>query len=230
MIKFNVVDRIGRLVIDRPDAGNAFTTEMARQFRTALEAAAEGADIVVMTGAGPDFTVGRDRNEPRAGTPFDAFSAVSAMNQAIASLPGILVTAVRGQVHGLGVGLVLRSDLAIGAHDAAFLLDEVELGIPPMFIMEQMVEHLPAKQIFDLILTSRPFNADYALQLGVLSRVVAAAELDSEVEKVVAILHQRDRRAVLACKRYLRAVGKIPRDARAAFALIEQTQFAMQQH
>ncbi len=99
-----------------------------------------------------------------------------------------------------------------------------------MFIMEEMVEHLAPKQIFDLILTSRLFDADQALQLGVLSRVVAAAELDSEVEKVAAILHQRDRRAVLACKRYLRAVGKIPRDARAAFALIEQTQFAMQQH
>jgi hypothetical protein len=35
---------------------------------------------------------------------------------------------------------------------------------------------------------------------------------------------------VLACKRYLRAVGKLPRDARPAFALVEQTQFAMQQH
>ena len=93
-----------------------------------------------------------------------------------------------------------------------------------------MVEHLPAKQIFDLILTSRPFTADQALGLGVLSRVVVAAELDAEIEKVVAILHRRDRRAVLACKRYLRAVGKIPRDARTAFALVEQTQFAMQQH
>jgi enoyl-CoA hydratase/carnithine racemase len=230
MIKFDVVDRIGRLVINRPDAGNAFTTEMARQFRSALEAAAEGADIVVMTGVGPDFTIGRDRKEPRAGTPFDGFSAVSAMNQVIASFPGILVTAVRGQVHGLGVGLVLRSDLAIGSSDAEFLLDEVELGIPPMFIMEEMVEHLPLKHIFDLILTSRAFDADRAVQLGVLSRVVAPADLDSEVEKMVAILHQRDRRVVLACKRYLRAVGKLPRDARAAFALVEQTQFAMQQH
>jgi enoyl-CoA hydratase/carnithine racemase len=230
MIKFDVADRIGRLVIDRPDAGNAFTTEMARQFRLALEAAADGADIVVMTGAGPDFTVGRDRKEPRSGTPFDSFSAVSAMNQAIASFPGVLVAAVRGQVHGLGVGLVMRSDLAIGATDAEFLLDEVELGIPPMFIMEEMVEHLAPKQIFDLILTSRAFDADRALQLGVLSRVVAPADLESEVEKVVAILHQRDRHVVLACKRYLRAVGKLPRDARPAFALVEQTQFAMQQH
>ena len=230
MIKFDVTDRLGRLVINRPNAGNAFTTEMARQFRLALEGAAESADIVVMTGEGPDFTVGRDRKEPRTGTPFDAFSAVSAMNQAIASFPGILVAAVRGRVHGLGVGLVMRSDLAIGAADAEFLLDEVELGIPPMFIMEEMVEHFPLKHIFDLILTSRAFDADRALQLGVLSRVVAPADLDSEVKKVVAILHQRDRRVVLACKRYLRAVGKVPRDARPAFALVEQTQFAMQQH
>jgi enoyl-CoA hydratase/carnithine racemase len=227
MIKFDVADRIGRLVIDRPAAANAFTTDMAGQFRAALEKAVDGVDIIVMTGEGPDFTVGRDRNEPRSGTPFEAFSAVSAMNTALAAFPGILLAAVRGRVHGLGVGLVMRSDLAIAAGDAEFALDEVELGIPPMFIMEEMIEHLHPKHLFDVILTSRTFGADQALQFGLVSRVVSAADLESEVEKVVSTLRKRDRRVLLACKRYLRAVGQVPRDARAAFALVEQTQFAM---
>jgi enoyl-CoA hydratase/carnithine racemase len=230
MIKFDIADRVGRLVIDRPAAANAFTTEMVGQFRLALETAADGADIIVMSGVGPDFTVGRDRHEPRTGTPFDAFSAVSAMNKAIASFPGILLTAVRGRAHGLGVGLVMRSDLAVGAADAEFALDEVELGIPPMFIMEEMIEHLHPKQMFDVILTSRTFAASEALQFGVLSRVVPAADLDSEIETIVATLRKRDRRVLLACKRYMRAAAKLPVDARPAFALIEQTQFAIQKH
>jgi enoyl-CoA hydratase/carnithine racemase len=228
MIRFDVADRIGRLVIDRPAAANAFTTDMAGQFGAALEKAIDGVDIIVMTGEGPDFTVGRDRNEPRSDTPFEAFSAVSAMNKALAAFPGILLAVVRGRAHGLGVGLVMRSDLAIAASDAEFALDEVELGIPPMFIMEEMIEHLHPKHLFDVILTSRTFGADQALQFGLVSRVVSAADLESEAEKFVTTLRKRDRRVLLACKRYLRAVGQAPRDARAAFALVEQTQFAMQ--
>ncbi len=230
MIRFDVADRIGRLVIDRPAAANAFTTDMAGQFRAALEQAAEGVDLIVMTGNGPDFTVGRDRKEPRTGTPFEAFSAVSAMNRALATFPGILLAAVRGRVHGLGVGLVMRSDLAIAAADAEFALDEVELGIPPMFVMEEMIDHLHPKQMLDVILTSRMFGADQALQFGLVSRVVSASDLDREVEAVVTTLRKRDRRVLLACKQYLRAVGDIPRHARPAFALVEQTEFAMQHH
>ncbi len=230
MIKFDVADRIGRLVIDRPSAGNAFTTQMAGQFRAALERAANGVDIIILTGEGRDFTVGRDRKEPRTGTPFEAFSAVSAMNKALAAFPGILLAAVRGRVYGLGVGLVMRSDLAVAAADAEFALDEVELGIPPMFIMEEMIEHLHPKHMLDVILTSRAFAADQALQFGLISRVVSAADLDSEVEALVSALRKRDPSVLRACKRYLRGVANIPREARAAFALVEQTGFAMQKN
>jgi enoyl-CoA hydratase/carnithine racemase len=69
--------------------------------------------------------------------------------------------------------------------------------------------------------------ADEALQIGLVSRVVGAADLDGTVGEFVATLRSRDRRVVFACKRYLRAVGKMPPEARSAYALVEQTQFAM---
>jgi enoyl-CoA hydratase/carnithine racemase len=227
MLEFKVADRVGDIVISRPAAGNAVTGEMAHQFGEIMLKAAHDADIVTLRGAGNDFTVGRDRHEPKGGSPFDAFRTISALNQAIAAFPGVLITSVHGRAFGLGVGLIMRSDIAIAADDARFGLDEVAHGIPPRFIMEAMVEHVPAKQALDIILSSREFGAEEALRMGLLSRIVPASRLDETVDSFVSALRGRDRAVVLACKRYLRAVGKMSADGRPAFALVEQTQFAL---
>jgi enoyl-CoA hydratase len=227
MIRFKLDGRAGEIVIDRPDAGNAVTGEMARQFAQAVRDAIDKCDLLLIKGAGSDFTTGRDRHEPKSGGPFDAFRTVSALNRAIAGFPGIVIASVRGRAHGLGVGLIMRSDIALASDNAQFGLDEVAHGIPPMFIMEEIVEHLSSKAAFDIVLSGRAFGAQEALQMGLLSRVLADRELDAATSELVRTLQSRDRNVVLACKRYMRAVRKLPVDARPAFALIEQTEFAM---
>jgi enoyl-CoA hydratase/carnithine racemase len=121
----------------------------------------------------------------------------------------------------------MRSDLAIASEDALFALDEVKLGIPPMFVMAAIVDHMPPKRGLDVILTSREFTAKEALDIGLLSRVVPASELDASVEKLLGELRARDREVLRACKRYLHAVGQMPVEVRPAHALIEQTRFAL---
>jgi enoyl-CoA hydratase/carnithine racemase len=230
MLKFKIEDRVGTIVIDRASAGNAFTGEMILQLGEIMRQAAEQADIVRLTGAGADFTVGRDRQEPKRGVPADAFRNISGLNRAIAEFPGVLIVSVRGRAFGFGVGLIMRSDIAIAAADACFALDEVKLGIPPMFIMEEILEYLPAKRALDFILSSREFGADEALQIGLVSRTTPGSDLDRTVDDCIGTLCARDRRVVLACKRYLRAVGKMPPEGRSAYALVEQTQFTTSQH
>jgi len=230
MLDFKIADRVGEVVIRRPAAGNALTSEMVREFADIMFKAAQDVDIMTLTGEGADFTIGRDRHERRSGTPFDAFSVVSRLNKAITTFPGILIAGIRGRASGLGVGLTMRSDIAIASADARFGLDEVAHGIPPMFIMEEMVEHLPSKQALEIILSGREFGADEAMQMGLLSQVVPTARFDETLKGFVTTLSGRDRSVVLACKRYLRAVKKIPLDARPAFALVEQTQFALSKH
>src|ERR1700747_118837 len=104
MLKFNVEDRVGTIVIERASAGNAFTGEMVRQLGEIIRRAVEEAGIVTLAGAGADFTIGRDRHKPK-NSPFDAFHNISALNKAIAEFP-VLITGVRGRAFGLGVGLI----------------------------------------------------------------------------------------------------------------------------
>lgn len=230
MIDYRVEGRAAWITINRSDKGNAFTSAMVRGLRDGLRKAEGRIDVLVLQGAGKDFTLGRDREEPKSGSPFDAFSLITELNQSFADFSGIVVSGVRGRAYGLGVGLVMRSDLSIAGQSATFMLDEVKLGIPPMFIMAAIFDHLAPKKALDAILTSREFSAAEALDVGILSRVVADADLDEAMAVLVDELLSRDRDVLLACKRYAKSVVTTPPAARPAFALVEQTQFALSKH
>ena len=116
------------------------------------------------------------------------------------------------------------ADIALASADARFMLDEVKLGIPPMFILAEIGNHLAPKAALDIVLSSREFGAAEAREIGVVSRV--ASELRGETESLLKELRSRDAEVLKAAKRYFTAVSGLPREARAAYALVEQTRFA----
>jgi enoyl-CoA hydratase len=225
MIESQLENRVCRIRINRPQQSNAFTQRMTAQLTEILRGMAREADIVVIEAAGADFCIGRDRSDPPQGTPFEVFKRVSDLNRALATFPGVSIVSVHGRAHGFSVGLVMRADLAFVADDARFLLDEVRHGIAPTFIMEEILQHLPLKRALDVVLSGREWGAHEALEMGLISRVVPGKQLDPCVAGFVDELRQRDRRAVLKCKKYMLKVRDMSRDARHAYALVETMQF-----
>lgn len=231
MIGFEQSEGIGRLVLQRAPSSNAFTSAMLGQIAEILEAAQDVCTVIVISADGDDFSLGRDRAEPKhTAGPFASFSEISRVNAAFAAFPGIIVSAIKGRAFGFGLGLAMRSDIALAEDDAQFKLDEVSLGFPPMFLMEVILDHLPPKRALDLILTSREFGADEALAAGLVSRLVPTGGIDSAVAEYIATLGDRDPDVLKACKRYLSAIRRMPPDARPANALVEQTRFAEEHH
>ena len=89
MIDFDVEKRVARLVLQRPSASNAFTGDMLRQLLAALTRAAAEADILAISAAGADFSLGRDRQDVKAGPPpFEAFKLITDVNAALSAFPG----------------------------------------------------------------------------------------------------------------------------------------------
>jgi enoyl-CoA hydratase/carnithine racemase len=227
VIEFSSDKRIARLVLQRPSNANAFTGAMLSQMLAALTRAAGEADILAISAAGADFSLGRDREDAKAGPPrFEAFKLITDVNVALSAFPGVVVCSVQGRAFGFALGVVMRSDIALAAEDARFMLDEVKLGIPPMFIMAEISEHLAPKSALDIVLSSREFGAAEAKEMGLVSRVLPARELTQATESLLAELAARDAEVLKASKRYFASVRKLPGEARGAFALVEQTRFA----
>jgi enoyl-CoA hydratase/carnithine racemase len=225
VIDFAIENRVARLVLQRPSASNAFTGEMLRQMLAALTHAAGEAEILALSAAGDDFSLGRDRQDAKAGPPpFEAFKLITEVNAALSGFPGIAVCSVQGRAFGFALGVVMRCDIALAAAEARFMLDEVRLGIPPMFILAEIGNHLAPKAALDIVLSSREFGAAEAREIGVVSRVVS--DLQGETESLLKELRSRDAEVLRASKRYFAAVSRVPREARAAYALVEQTRFA----
>jgi enoyl-CoA hydratase/carnithine racemase len=225
VIDFDVEKRVARLVLQRPSASNAFTGDMLRQLLAALTRAAAEADILAISAAGADFSLGRDRQDVKAGPPpFEAFKLITDVNAALSAFPGISVCSVQGRAFGFAVGMVMKSDIALAAADARFMLDEVKLGIAPMFILAEISEHLAPKAALDIVLSSRELGAEEARELGLVSRVVS--DLRGESEELVKELRSRDAEVLKASKRYFASVRKLAPEARSAYALVEQTRFA----
>jgi enoyl-CoA hydratase/carnithine racemase len=226
LVDLTIQSRIARLMLQRPTAGNAFTSQMMSEFLAAVTRAASEADILVISAAGEDFTIGRDRSEPRSATPFDAFKLITDLNTALAAFSGVAMSLVCGRAFGFGVGIVMRSDIVLAADDARFALDEVKLGIPPMFIMAEILEHLPPKSALDIVLSSREFDAAEAKEMGLVSRVLPRERMQAAAEELVRDLASRDPAVLRASKRYLASVRELPPAARAAYALVEQARFS----
>jgi len=225
VIDLAIESRTARLVLQRPSESNAFTTETLSQLLAALQRAAGDADILAISAAGADFSLGRDRQDAKTGgPPFEAFKLITDVNAALSSFPGVALCSVHGRAFGFAVGMVMKSDIALAAADARFMLDEVKLGIAPMFIMAEISEHLAPKAALDIVLSSREFGAAEAREIGLVSRVVT--DLRGETESLLKDLRSRDPEVLKASKRYFSSVRKLAPEARSAYALVEQTRFA----
>jgi len=223
--------RLSRLVLNRPSRGNAFTIGMMREFLDAVERAASESDILILSSNGEDFCLGRDRQDHPSGvTAAQGFELVTQLNISLEAFPGIVLAQVQGRAFGFGIGLIMRSDIAIAAETARFALDEVKLGIPPMFIMAELLNHISEKSAFDLVLSSQEITAREACDIGLVTRWAPDAALADTVNGLAAELAQRDPRVLSACKQYMRALRSVPHRERTAYALAAQTQFAAESH
>ena len=184
LVRVEVAGRVATVTLDRPEALNAISTELALELAAAVEPLGvdPGVGAVVLTGAGERaFCVGADLKQ-RAG--FDDhgwFVQREAFRRGFAAVrrcPLPTVAAVAGFALGGGTELAISCDLVVAAGDATFGLPEVRLGLVPAGGGTQLLARRVGRSAArDLVLTGRRVTAAEALALGLADRVVPAAEV-----------------------------------------------------
>ena len=200
------------LVLNRPDAANALSRALVAALRTELAALAGLPDLtaVVLTGAGDKtFSAGADLKE-RLGMTLDETRAfldeLGALVQAIEDFPRPVVAAISGAALGGGLEMALACDIRLADESASMALSEVRLGIIPGAGGTQRLSRLcgiaAAKE---LVLTGRRIDAPTALKLGLVSKVVAKADLRAAVAALCSELAAAGPLALATAKRAIDA-------------------------
>jgi methylglutaconyl-CoA hydratase len=182
------------VTLHRPQARNALSRALNLELRQLAVELGEDreARAVVLTGAGGAFSAGADLKERRGVAAADSGPYVDAISGAItawAEMPRPTIAAMSGPALGGGLELALACDFRIAADDAVMGLSEVRLGIMPGAGGTQRLARLVGvARAKELVLTGRRIDARRALEIGLVARVVPAAELHAAAEELAAEL------------------------------------------
>lgn len=208
---------VATVTLDRPEAMNAITVELARELEAAIRAAAAEARVVLIEGAGDHFCVGGDfkamgallgEGEAAVAGLFDAFHAAC---RAIAEVPVPVLAVVRGYAMAGGFELMQSCDLAIVAAEAKIADNHLNFGMVPAGGGSQRLPRLLGRQrALAHILTGERLSGADAARLGLAFRAVPAAELDAAAAALAAELAAKDPAALAATKRLVRDGLEIP--------------------
>ncbi len=215
------------LTLNRPASFNALGDEMLDALQGALDAVAADtqARAVVLGAVGKAFCPGHNLKEMIA-TPELAyyqalFAKCSRMMLSIQKLPVPVIARVQGIATAAGCQLVAQCDLAVASTEASFAVSGVNFGLFCATPSVPLLRNVPAKQAMEMLLTGEFINAEQALARSLVNRVASPAQLDAEIENLLA--------AILAKPRLAIAMGKAlfyrqrEMGAEAAYQLAGQT-------
>ena len=197
-------DGIGVLTLARPGKRNALSIKLRSDLTDTLARWADDdhVRVAVLTGEGPAFSAGFDLGE--FGQP-ELARAIrhnsTAYHRAVWSFPKPLIAAVNGPAMGGGFDLALLCDMRIASGAASFGHPEIKFGAPPLFTPLRWIVGDGAAR--DLCLTGQPIDADEAMRIGLVSRVVARDALLDEALGAARQIAEAPQPALQTTKRYL---------------------------
>lgn len=182
-LTFEVADRIATITVNRPDKLNALNDATIAELGIAIDEARMRQDVgaVILTGAGRAFVAGADISELQSQSPFVAKARARAGQEIFRrfeTCPKPVVAAVNGFALGGGCELAMACHMRIASEHAKFGQPEVKLGILPGYGGTQRLPRLVGKgRALQLLMTGEIIDAEEAYRIGLVNRIVHAAEL-----------------------------------------------------
>jgi enoyl-CoA hydratase/carnithine racemase len=179
------------LRLNRGERFNPLSSAMIAALQAELDALAQdpSARVVVLAGAGKGFCAGHDLKEMRQHSRDKEwqrrlFDECSRMMLTLTRLPQPVIARVHGIATAAGCQLVSMCDLAVASDEARFALPGVSIGVFCSTPAVGVARNIGRKQAMEMLLTGEAIDAHTALERGLLNRVVTAAALDGEVDRL----------------------------------------------
>ena len=186
LVHYAVADQVATITFDSPHNRNALSRRLVTGLLDALAAsdADDDVKVVVIRAEGRVFCSGADLSEASDGGMEQGTRAMVEMQRRIVAHSKPVVTRVQGAVRAGGIGIVAASDVAVAAREATFALTEVKLGLAPAVISLTVLPRLTSRAAALTCLGGEVFTGADAVDMGLVTRAVAAEDLDAAVTAV----------------------------------------------
>ncbi len=210
-IRFEVTGAVAGITLNRPEVLNSFNSQMASEFREALQRCSDDPAIraVLITGAGRGFCAGQDLSDVLEGDEPSAAQISRAVednyNRTIRLIAGMekpVVCAVNGVAAGAGANIALSCDIVLASRKASFIQAFCKIGLIPdsggTYLLPRLVGLPLAKA---LMMLGEKLDAERAEKIGLIYRAVDHESLIEESERLVGHLASQPTRALGLMKR-----------------------------
>ncbi|MFE7506747.1 enoyl-CoA hydratase-related protein [Promicromonospora sp. NPDC057488] len=195
-----------RITLDAPRRRNALSLALLDELRAALDRAAhDDVRAVVLAASGPAFCSGADLTEALADGMTASARRLADVLRDLLALPKPVVARVHGPVRAGGIGLVAACDVAVSADHITYAFTEARLALAPAVISLAVLPRMSPRAAQRTFLTGAQFTAAEAARWGLVTSSVPAADLDAEVDAVLAGLSAADPQGLAATKELLNA-------------------------
>jgi enoyl-CoA hydratase len=204
--------RVALVTLNRPEALNAINKTLTAELLAALEgfAADDGIGCIVITGSDRAFAAGADIKEMEGETYIGNFLADKfAPWERMTAIRKPMIAAVSGYALGGGCELAMMCDFILAADNAKFGQPEIKLGlIPGMGGTQRLSRLVGTAKAMEMCLTGRLMGADEAEKVGLVSRVVPAADLIADALKTAETIASMSLPAAILAKESIHRINE----------------------
>jgi 2-(1,2-epoxy-1,2-dihydrophenyl)acetyl-CoA isomerase len=218
-VGYEVSDGVAVITLDRPDVLNAFDDQFGKEVLARFEDAAHDGEVrcIVITGAGRAFSSGEDlgalQSQYEAGeAPPLGETLVNRYNpliRAIRSAPKPVIAAINGVAAGAGASIALACDFRLASDKAKLVLAFIKVGLVPdsgaLWFLNRYVGEAKAHE---LAMTGNPVDADQALALGLVTKVVPHDDFEKEWREAAQVLANMPTTALALIKKLVHSASE----------------------
>lgn len=186
-------DNVAYITINRPE-NNVINIQLAQELIDISQQVNQddNTHVVVITGTGEKAFCSGSELEQLSPSGTDVLVSSLDIIKAISGIEKPVIAAINGDALGLGLEIALGCDIRIASDQACFGFPQVASGSIPMGGGTQMLPRLIGKgKALELILTAYVINAEEALEIGLVSKIVPPSELAGEVDNVARTMAEK---------------------------------------
>lgn len=219
---------IATITLNRPDKRNAISYELIAELLKALDEVKQSpARVLIVTGAGKAFCSGMDlenlktligRTQEQS---LEDTRAMASLFRNLYEFPKPTIAAVNGAAIAGGTGLALLCDFTLAVPEAKFGYTEVRIGFVPAIVSTFLLRQVGEKVARDLLLTGRIFDAEEALRIGLITKIVPQEQLMERARELASQLIESSPLSLVYTKRLLTEHARKEMDAQIESAIRE---------